>query len=70
MRPPADESAILIMANLFQCTSCASYFVAEDCDLIARRSGRCAVCAKREFLKRIGLSPDFLDGLGGSQPQQ
>lgn len=50
------------MAELFECTICKTPFVASDEDLIARRNGCCANCTKTEFLKSIGLPPDFLNG--------
>jgi len=49
------------MADLFECPLCKSGFVAQDKGLIARRNGYCASCTKKEFLKSIGLPPDFLD---------
>jgi hypothetical protein len=49
------------MADLFECPICKAPFVAQDKGLIARRSGYCAACTKIEFLKRIGLSAEFLD---------
>lgn len=51
------------MAELFECTQCLEPFVAADSDLIARRNGYCADCSKAEFLKSMGLPPDFLDRL-------
>jgi predicted Zn finger-like uncharacterized protein len=54
------------MPHLFECPSCKTPFVAEDESLIAQRNGRCANCTKTEFLKSIGLPPDFLKGFPGS----
>lgn len=50
------------MADLFECTICKTPFVAEDEVLIAQRNGCCESCTKTEFLKSIGLPPDFLNG--------
>lgn len=58
-QPIAD---VLKMADLFECTICKTPFVAEDKGLISRRNGCCADCTKAEFLKSIGLPPDFLNG--------
>jgi hypothetical protein len=49
------------MPDLFECPLCKTPFVAADKSLIARRNGNCAKCSKVEFLKSIGLPPDFLD---------
>jgi len=51
--------------ELFECTICSYPFFAADKGLIARRNGWCPDCAKREFLKLIGLPPNFLDGFPG-----
>jgi hypothetical protein len=50
------------MPYLFECAKCKTPFVAEDENLIAQRNGCCANCTKAEFLKSIGLPPDFLKG--------
>jgi len=50
------------MADLFECTKCKTPFVAEDKALISQRNGCCAECTKAEFLKSIGIAPDFLNG--------
>ena len=55
------------MADLFVCSLCDTPFIAEDKGLISRRNGMCATCTRREFLKSIGLSPDFLDSYPGMQ---
>lgn len=55
------------MADLFECPVCRKPFVALDEELIAQRNGYCATCTGREWLKRFGLPPDFLDGLPGFQ---
>ncbi len=46
------------MADLFECPTCKTPFVAEDKGLIARRNGRCAHCTKADFLRSMGLSPE------------
>jgi hypothetical protein len=54
------------MADLFECPLCKTPFVAEDKGLISRRDGYCASCTKKEFIKSIGLPPDFLDRFPGA----
>jgi hypothetical protein len=65
-RHPHHNGSDCGVTDLFVCPSCKKPFVAADKGLIARRDGNCATCTKAEFLRSIGLSPDFLDRLPGN----